>query len=303
MGLAVADLHRLVLRALAGDLLHPVGLVQRHEGQPVPHVPLVLRVDIAKLIRLHQIVGADHAAVGNQLLSPALRFAQIGRLSVAVLERSDLDVIERQVVPPPQSAPQRDHIEQPRGVIHVAAGVRFALIPEESADGIARHRTKHSIIHDHRTQVLRDAGDSLFGQVDVRITAQHFAAHPAFDAASAPRAVDDADRNAEHVIEHFGEEVTRSGEFRRSSGHAGRPASGRPVLRHIGCGMRNLHIMEFSAFGARAGDDLASVTGHCQKPPSGISILLCPPANHTSPISTRSNVTRSPLAKVIRCGS
>ena len=119
--------------------------------------------------------------------SPYLRFAQIGRLSAAVLERSDLDVIERQVVPPPQSAPQRDHIEQPRGVIHVpAAGVRFALIPEESADGIARHRTKHSIIHDHRTQVLRDAGDSLFGQVDVRITAQHFAAHPAFDAALRP---------------------------------------------------------------------------------------------------------------------
>ena len=107
--------------------------------------------------------------------------------------------------------------------------------------------------------MLRDAGDSLFGQVDVRITAQHFAAHPAFDAASAPRAVDDADRNAEHVIEHFGEEVTRSGEFRRSSGHAGRPASGRPVLRHIGCGMRNLHIMEFSAFGARAGDDLVRI--------------------------------------------
>ena len=107
--------------------------------------------------------------------------------------------------------------------------------------------------------MLRDAGDSLFGQVDVRITAQHFAAHPAFDAASAPRAVDDADRNAEHVVEHFGEEVTRSGEFRRSSGRAGGPASGSPILRRISGGMRNLHIMEFSAFGARAGDDLVRI--------------------------------------------
>ena len=216
-------------------------------------------MDIAKLVRLHQIVGANHAAVGNQLLRPALRFAQVGRLPVAVLEGSDLDVIERQVVLRPQSAPQRYHIGQPRGVIHVASDVRFALIPEESTDGIARHGTEHGIIHDHRTQVLRDAGDSLFGQVDVRITTQHFAAHPAFDAASAPRAVDDADRNAEHVVEHFGEEVTRSGEFRRSSGRAGGPASGRPVLRRIGGGMRNLHIMEFSAFGARAGDDLVRI--------------------------------------------
>ena len=139
VSLAVANLDRPEPRAFAGDIGETVGLVECHEGQSVPYVAFILGVDIGCLVGFHQVVRANHAAVGDEFPCLPLRFAQIGAVAAAIGEGGDLDVIERDIALLPERTPQPYHVGKADSIVLILVYVRFALIPQEAADGIPRH--------------------------------------------------------------------------------------------------------------------------------------------------------------------
>ena len=205
-----------------------------------------------------QIVGRNHTAAGDQLLRPALRLAQIGRQPVAVTERRDLDEIERQFTQPPLRTPPGHHISHPCSILRVTADVRLALIPKESADGIAGQRVHHGVVHRHRTHVVGQFGNGFLRKVNVRIGLQRLARGPALDAAAAPRTVDDPDRDIQRPREHFGEEIGRGAAPRGGSRREFVPGARNTLLRRIALRIGHLQEADAAALRIGAGDGLVA---------------------------------------------
>lgn len=222
----------------------------------MPYLPFILGVDIGCLVGFHQVVRANHAAVGDEFPCFPLRFAQIGAVAAAIGEGGDLDVIERDIALLPERTPQPYHVGKADGIVLILVYVRFTLIPQEATDGIPRHRVQHGIVHHHRAQPVGRSLDAFFRQVDIGIGFQYLAVRPTLDTRPAPRAVDNADRHVQHVAEQFGKEITRGGEIGRGLHRTWPPFPRNPILGRIGRREGYFHVAEPVAHTPRTGYDL-----------------------------------------------
>ena len=140
----------------------------------------------------------------------------------------------------------------------MTADVRLALIPKESADGIAGQRVHHGVVHRHRTHVVGQFGNGFLRKVDVGIGLQLLARGPALDAAAAPRTVDDPDRDIQRPRKHLGEEIGRGAAPRGGGRREFIPGARDAILRRIA--LRIGHFQETDAVTLRvsAGDNLVA---------------------------------------------
>ncbi len=83
-------------------------------------------MDVFKFEGIHEVCGADNAAVGGDLGGFVLTFAEEGRggfLAVAVFPARKFHEIEWQLSEAPFIAPDLDHVTLVRGIFLVAAYV------------------------------------------------------------------------------------------------------------------------------------------------------------------------------------
>ena len=151
LNLAAVHLHVVEFRRIAGNGLEAIGAVQRHVGQSIAHLALLCGMNLAALMRIDQVVGADAAGILNQSGSLVLAVAEAWSAPVVVASpRGNLHFEERHLLGGAAKlrTPEVDHCLEALRIGVVLAHVRLALIPQEAAHRVVAQGMQHAVVHD-----------------------------------------------------------------------------------------------------------------------------------------------------------
>ena len=163
---------------------------------------------------INEVAGADTSAVFEAMCNLVLNLAELcciyAVLVVAIAIARNFDCIEWQLVTRlvPPGSPELCHGLETLEVFLLIADIAFALIPQETFDGIAHERVKHAIVHHHLSVIISVVDRSK----SVGISLENLFWQPSLDTASAPRAVDDAHRDVEQIGKSACKEIADSAE-------------------------------------------------------------------------------------------
>jgi len=156
----------------------------------------------------HGLLGVRHGE------SHELRFPHLGPVAlrghrVPSKVRRELDIQEREVPLPPPAAPVVDQDRKQPPVLEGPPYVGLPLVPDDPADAIGSERPHHGFEQLTRTGVRRPIPHRV---PNIRVAPESRQAGPFLHAATVHSALDQADGNAQRLLEVPTEEVGRPGE-------------------------------------------------------------------------------------------
>ena len=133
---------------------------------------------------------------------------------IAESERGDLTQIDREPFASPTLGPGVVHGGKHPGILLVSPYVGLSLIPYGAPDGISGDGMDHGIVEDGRNKNFFLFLGNVVRNGDLReLPGEGITRDPGLDGRSARAAVDDADRNVEHLLQQTREVVSRGCEF------------------------------------------------------------------------------------------
>ena len=200
------DLVRLALEQLHGlgrfvrHLFEAVIPVQGDIGQPVADRFLAAGMDVVRLVRSDQVVGADNRRIGNGLRGIVLRLAEPGAAVPVVTGieiRGDFHHVEGHgcIRIPPVLPPLVHKVRHTGHELVFLPHIGASLIPDETTGRIALERHFHGIVHLERPGVSDQLGNSFRAEVFRTIRCDGLPGEPALDTGPSPRESDDSDGN------------------------------------------------------------------------------------------------------------
>ena len=153
-----------VFWSIASDGLYSVGTVEREVSKTIAYLTLLGRVNLVGFVWSDEVVGADATCilddfVGCRVLCFAKECTACAFCAAITSPRSDFSQIEWELVVEWMGlcfaeflAPHIHHRVEASGMVLVLTYIGFALIPDESLDGVVAERVEHSVIHDERCE-------------------------------------------------------------------------------------------------------------------------------------------------------
>lgn len=251
MGEAEADdfflsLEGLELRAGGDEVGLAISAGEGESGEALGDGLFLFGVDIFGVADVH---GDDHSGVGEgEGLELSLAEEGGGVGIGAVVVGSDLDVVEGEVALVPLGTPVGDEVREEGAVLLGALDVRFALIPDDAAEGEGDEGVDHGIVEARGGAGLEGLGRALGAGVEVAVFlakggvggedlfkvgvffSKEVGAGPGFGGGASPVAGDESDGDLEFAVELLAEEVGDGAELGGGAGGADRPVAGEVVL-------------------------------------------------------------------------
>ena len=207
-------------------------MLQGEQGETPADFRFLMGMDGAELADIH---GRGHAAVGNDgeaLLLCLIEIAAGPGLGVIVGIRCDLYEIEGGIRDLEFLTHHLDIGGLQADVLVGTPAVGLALVPEHALEGIGHEGMDLSVVKQARLLVLTPGVylaclEMAIVKFTGEIAAYGLLIDPGLDRTAAPVGLQDADGDAEHVLEVFGEEIGRGAGVGDGFGGVDLPAFGR----------------------------------------------------------------------------
>ena len=151
-------LHLLESHSVSYDVLHAIGLVERHESQTLTHLLLLARMNLLLLVWIDTVVGADDTAVRDYFCRIKLLLTQFGSpvsIHIIIMVRSNFYEIERHIALLEIPAPLSYEVGKALGILSCRITyVGTALIEEDSLDGIVEDRVEGAVSPNEWTMII-----------------------------------------------------------------------------------------------------------------------------------------------------
>jgi len=190
---------------------HAMDTGQREPGEPLADGQFIGGMDVVTVGDI-----ADERDSGfRQGERGGLGFPRLGervRWDSAVVERSELDVVEGEISLIPECAPAFDEGAH-FGVVVGLAHVGFPLIPDDAPDGVVDEGMNHAVEVDRGCESpVHRAGQGKFGiDAEFRLLKVAFARGPRLDGGRSPGRENQADGDSGFLMQLATEEITDGG--------------------------------------------------------------------------------------------